>query len=171
MAFCRRSSSGGQQHLFLRQPSAVCSCRTHGQSCVLRRRGRPLDLVLPTRLQLWFFTWNNPPAARRATGVQRASKPGPATCEARRPTRPDSYFPRVIWQWVKSLMASTSRIAGQGRSRKSKFGVSGAVRHGSCMHPAGRRGAGQGCRNLPLNSLNEPATQRGFTFHRMATLP
>ena len=155
----------------LRQPSAVCSCRTHGQSCVLRLRGRPLNLVLPTRLQLWFFTWNNPPAARRATGVQRASKPGPATCEARRPTRPDSYFPRVTWYWVKSLMASKSRVSAQGRCRTSKFKRVGALRHGRCTHPTGRRGAGQGCRNLLLNSLNEPATQRGSTFDRMSTLP
>ena len=146
-------------------------CRTQRPRCALRRRGRPLHLVFPTHLGLWFFTWIDPPAARRATGVQRASNPGPATCKAGPPTRPDSYFPRVIWQWVKSLMASTSRTAGQGRSGKSKLGVSGAVRHGSCTHPASRPGAGQGCRNLPLNSLYEPATQRGFTSDHMGTLP
>ena len=53
----------------------------------------------------------------------------------------------------------------------SKIEHFGVERHGCCTHPVGRRGTGQCCWNLPLNSLNKPATQRGFTFDRMAMHP
>ena len=140
-----KAKAEGQQHLFLRQPSAVCSCRTHGQSCVLILRGRPLDLVLPTRLQLWFFTWNNPPAARRATSVQRASNPGPAKGEAGPPTRPDAHFPRVISMESETTMASLHRPSSEissGTPKSPRFGV---VPRGRCTH-----------RLTPTRSLSPP---------------
>ena len=171
MAFLPKNQARWSAALLPKAASATCSCRTQRPRCALRRRGRSLHLVFPTHLGLWFFTWIDPPAARRATGVQRASNPGPATAEEGPPTRPDAYFPRVLSIESETTMASTSRVSGQGSYGTPKFKRFGVVRHGSCTHPAGRRGAGQGCRNLPLNSLNEPATQRGFTFHRMATLP
>lgn len=154
-----------------RPPLAVCSCTTHGPSCALKFRGRPLDLVFPTRLGLWFSTWIDLPAAWRATGVQGAFNPGPATAKAGPPPRPDSYFPRVVLIESRSIMASTPRPAFNMSSWTSKLDPFSAVRRGRWVSTAGRTRTVQARRNLSLNPVNDPAKPRGFTFHRMATLP
>ena len=146
-------------------------CKTHGPSCAMKLWHSPFMTLPAVALRASIFTFTHVLRVRRATGIQESFNRGPTTAEAEPPTRPDSYFPRVILIESQSIMASTLRPASHMSSWTPKFKRFGVVRHGSCTHPAGRRGAGQGCRNLPLNSLNEPATQRGFTFHRMAALP
>jgi hypothetical protein len=53
----------------------------------------------------------------------------------------------------------------------SKLGPFSAVRRGRWVSTAGRLRTFQALRNLSLNPVNDPAKPRGFTFHRMATLP
>ena len=148
-------------------------CKTHGPSCAMKLWHSPFMTLPAVVLGASIFTWTHLQAARRATGVQGSFNPGPAIAEADPPTHPDSYFPRVLSQLSQPIMASSStpRHASIASSGLSKLGCFQGVRRGSCTHPTGHRGAGQGYRNLPLNSLNEPAMQRGFTFPRMATLP
>ena len=111
--------------------------------------------------------------AQLVHGVRPTSPDGSlvalATGDADPPTRSVAHLARVRYDQPRTRMAASRRVDSVTMPWQSKSPIFLRGRHGRWVHRVCRRGTFEARRNLPLNSLSEPAMQRGCTSHRMAT--